>query len=203
MELFLLRHGRTYSNDEGRYRGWSEADLSMEGRRQAEKTADYLSRQELDRIFCSDLYRARETAQIVGEKCGLKPFPTPLIREMHFGRWEGLNYEEIMESGEKEFDSWISNPFSIPVPGGENLKDVYHRIRQFEESLHKAGLEGKSVAVVTHGGLIRTWLFYTMEMKEEDFWNIQIKNASISLLHKEEDSLQVVYYNYTDHLESM
>jgi len=200
MEIYLLRHGQTEANSEGRYRGWTESHLSARGVEQAQKTGDYLFEQGIQRLFSSDLSRALQTAQAIGEKCGLKPFPSPLLREIHFGRWEGLTYEEIQASYQEEFTSWIKDPFRRPVPCGEDLATVYRRMKRFLKSLKKAGLEGKKVVVVSHGGIIRATLFYLQKMREDDFWDLEVGNGSLSLLRVEGNDLKVEYYNWTGHL---
>jgi alpha-ribazole phosphatase len=200
MELYLIRHGETESNKERRYQGWSESPLSDLGLRQAEKASFFLAGQEIDALFCSDLNRALHTAKVIGAGCGLKPEVTPLLREIHFGEWEGLTYEQIEASWGDRISAWLDNPFERSAPGGETLIEVCDRMREFIEQLSKERPGTKKVAVVSHGGSIRTLLYQVLNLDLESFWKIKIDNASVSLIRRENGRFKVVYYNRVHHL---
>lgn len=93
-ELILVRHGETDWNAEGRLQGHTDRPLSGYGREQARQLADELSGEELDAIYASDLARARETAEIVGERLHLPVVLDPDLREKNWGTWEGLTPPE-------------------------------------------------------------------------------------------------------------
>jgi broad specificity phosphatase PhoE len=92
--LLLVRHGETDWNAEGRLQGHTDRPLSDLGRRQARQLAGELASEELDAIYSSDLARARETAEIVGERLGLPVVLDPDLREKDWGTWEGLTSVE-------------------------------------------------------------------------------------------------------------
>jgi hypothetical protein len=85
--LLLVRHGETDWNADGRLQGRPLSDF---GRRQARELAGELEDEELDAIYSSDLARAQETAEIVGERIGLPVVLDPDLREKDWGNWEGL-----------------------------------------------------------------------------------------------------------------
>ncbi|HHX88128.1 MAG TPA: histidine phosphatase family protein, partial [Firmicutes bacterium] len=73
MNLYLVRHGATLENERKCYLGWTDAELSPQGTRQAEHLAAYFQGRPLLSIYCSDLKRTTRTAEIIGSRHGLKP----------------------------------------------------------------------------------------------------------------------------------
>jgi len=200
MDLYLVRHGETESNIERRYQGWSESPLSPAGIRQAEKAAHFLGRHNLSGLYCSDLARAFHTARVIGNSSGLKPEVTPLLREINFGRWEGMTYDEIEQQYGDQIRNWLDDPFNRSAPGGETLDQVCARMKSFLEHLEHQANDGQSIAAVSHGGSIRALLFNVLGMDTAGFWDLKVANASISLIRKENGRFKVAYYNRTDHL---
>lgn len=200
MDLYLVRHGETESNRERRYQGWTESPLSQEGILQAEKAAHFLGRQNLSGLYCSDLNRAFHTARVIGNSSGLKPEVTPLLREINFGRWEGMTFDEIEQQWGNEIRDWLDDPFNRSAPDGETLDQVCARMKSFLDHLEAQAINGESIAAVSHGGSIRALLFYVLGMDKAGFWDLKVANASISLIRRENGRFKVAYYNRTDHL---
>jgi probable phosphoglycerate mutase len=92
--LLLVRHGETDWNAVGRLEGHTDRPLSDYGREQARRLAEELAGEEFDAIYASDLARARETAEIVGERLRLPVGLDPDLREKDWGNWEGLTSTE-------------------------------------------------------------------------------------------------------------
>jgi alpha-ribazole phosphatase len=200
MDLYIIRHGETESNKERRYQGWSESPLSDNGLRQAEKASFFLAGEKIDALFCSDLNRAIHTAKVIGAGCGLKPEITPLLREIHFGEWEGLTFDQIEASWGDRISSWLDNPFERSAPGGETLKEVCGRMLEFTTQLSNIYPDSKRVAAVSHGGSIRALLYQILKLDLESFWRMKIDNASVSLIQNDNNQFKVVYYNRVHHL---
>jgi broad specificity phosphatase PhoE len=136
--LLLVRHGETDWNAEGRLQGHTDRPLSEFGRRQARQLAEELADEPLDAIYASDLARARQTAEIVGERLDLPIVLDPELREKDWGTWEGL---AAVERDRVEFV-------------GESTEAHQERILRALERIaeqHPAG----HVLVVTHGGSMR------------------------------------------------
>jgi probable phosphoglycerate mutase len=96
-QLLLVRHGETDWNAVGRLQGHTDRPLSDYGREQARRLAGELAGEELDAIYASDLARARETAEIVGERLHLSIVLDPDLREKDWGTWEGLTSMERVD----------------------------------------------------------------------------------------------------------
>ena len=137
--LLLVRHGETDWNAEGRLQGQTDRPLSEFGRRQARQLAEALVGEDLQAIYSSDLARARETAEIVGERLGLPVALDPDLREKDWGTWEGLT---AVERDRVEFV-------------GESTEAHQERtLRALKRISERHPGDGR-VLVVTHGGSMR------------------------------------------------
>jgi alpha-ribazole phosphatase len=202
MDLYLIRHGETESNKQKRYQGWTESPLSAQGVRQAEKVGFFMAAQKIKGLYSSDLKRAVHTARVIGAGSGLEPVVTPLLREIHFGQWEGQTFNEIEKTWGDEISAWLDDPFHVAAPGGETLGQVCARMQSFLEQLAGQFSGDDRIAAVTHGGSIRALLYQVLNLDHSSFWDIKIDNASVSLLRKEGDHFKVIYYNRVHHLET-
>ncbi len=156
----MVRHGETDWNLLQKYQGQTDIDLNNTGRAQANKLACYLAEHEnpIEAVYCSDLSRSRETAEIIGEVLDVTPIPDPRFREIHFGAWEGLTYPEVMTSYPQEMHDWLHMPVKMIIPGGEPVQSVINRsISGIQEIAAKH--EG-TILVVSHGGLIKILINY-------------------------------------------
>jgi len=137
--LLFVRHGETDWNAEGRLQGHTDRPLNDDGRRQAEALADRLAGEDaVDAIYASDLSRARETAEIVGERLGLTVVIDPDLREKNWGNWEGLTGDE---RASVEF---------VGESTEAHRERVLRAVRRIAER-HP----DQRIVVVTHGGSLR------------------------------------------------
>jgi broad specificity phosphatase PhoE len=136
--LLLVRHGETDWNASGRLQGHTDTPLNAHGRRQAKALADRLAGDGIAAVYASDLARARETAEILGERLGLPVVVDADLREKNWGNWEGLTgaeRERIEYEGETT---------------AEHAERVLHAVRRIAER-HP----GQRIVIVTHGGSLR------------------------------------------------
>jgi len=136
--LLLVRHGETDWNADGRLQGNTDRPLSDFGRRQAQQLAHELADEDLEAIYASDLSRARETAEILGEQLGLATVLDPDLREKDWGTWEGLTG---IERDRVEF---------VGESTEAHQERTLRALRRIAER-HPGG----RVLVVTHGGSMR------------------------------------------------
>lgn len=170
--LYLARHGLTAENLAGRYIGWEDPTLSPEGLQQAEGLAALLQAHPIQAILSSDLRRALQTAEAIGRAKALPVTPHPGLREVHFGRFSGLTYDEIAARWPAELSAWIEDPERVAPPGGESLASL--RARALAALPRQDGL-----LVVTHGGVIRALLAH---LTGEPFWTFQPRPGSLTRL---------------------
>ena len=156
--LLFVRHGETDWNAEGRLQGHTDRPLNEYGRRQAQALADRLAAgAPVDAIYASDLARAKETAEIVGERLGLPVVVDADLREKHWGNWEGLTPDEraaIEFVGESTVD---------------HRDRVMRAVRRIVER-HP----GQRIVVVTHGGSLRRIQATTNGVAEPVIDNCQV-----------------------------
>lgn len=151
--LFLVRHGETAWNAEGRYQGQANPSLNEHGTAQAVRLAESLAEIEFCAAYTSDLDRAQTTAEIIGED-DLWFFTDSRWRELSFGEWEGKRFEEIAELDSARLRDWVKDPTAFPPPGGESLRDLADRVQEAATELCREHPNG-NVLIVTHGGPIR------------------------------------------------
>src|SRR4030088_1665762 len=137
-ELLLVRHGETDWNAEGKLQGHTDRPLNDYGRRQAQALAERRAGDSIDAVYASDLSRARETAEILGEKLGLPVLVDPDLREKNWGNWEGLTSDERLHI---EFE-------------GETSEAHRDRTLNAVQRIVERHPDGR-VVVVTHGGSLR------------------------------------------------
>lgn len=141
MELWLVRHGETLWNREGRLLGWTDLPLTPLGEAQARALRGRLPSFP---AFSSDLVRARRTAELAG----FGAVATPALREIHFGLLEGALWEGL----DAPYKEAMLRFQGFRPPGGESLETFQERVLGFLE-----GLEAPAV-LFTHGGVIRAAL---------------------------------------------
>lgn len=133
-------HGTTVDNEAGLSSGWNDADLSELGKKQSLELRDQIKNKKFDVVFCSDLRRAVESAQLTFEE-SVPIIIDKRLRECNYGEYNGKPSEVVEPMQEK----CIMERF----PQGESYEDVKIRIADFMKSL-KENYDGKSVAIVAH-----------------------------------------------------
>lgn len=202
MKLFLIRHGETAWTVLKRYQGTTDIPLSPRGIRQAQSIARALAPLRPAHLYTSTLRRARDTARALARKLGLKPAADPRLNEIDFGEWEGRDYRRLQEEAGIPFRRWREGRLKKP-PGGESIGSLSRRVGQFFKEILKLHPE-ETVAVVSHGGPIKTFLFHSLlgarRLSLPSIWSLRIDPASISFIEGDSSLLQIVWTNRTEHL---
>ncbi len=185
MNVILMRHGQTEWNTLHKYQGHTDITLNDFGREQARRVASFLRENErVEAIYCSDLSRGRETAEIIARELQL-PVKTDIRwREISFGHWEGLTFNEVYEQYPKEFDDWYKNTLHLKVPGGESFAELLERALPAlaEMAVQHSG----TVLVVSDGGLIKTMLNHLHS--GNGLWDTYLDPGSMSYLEWQGDT---------------
>jgi len=161
--LALVRHGETIWNAENRHAGSTDIPLSPRGEEQAERLAQWASSAGLAAIWVSPLLRARETAAPAERLSGLTAHVDSRLREIHFGRGEGLTYAEMKQSFPQAFAAFESDPVAHHLPGGEDPRDGAQRAVECFEEIQMSHPRAR-VLIVTHSTLIRVALCQLLGM---------------------------------------
>ncbi len=183
--LWLVRHGATTWNLEGRFCGESDIPLSPLGLEQALWLRGQLQSARIMTIYSSDLVRARLTAELLAPQY-LSVAATALWRELAFGRWEGLTYAEIAALPENDL-RFFTDSLHFAPPAGESLLDLSRRVQQgfalLLEAAHATALAGNrldDVVLVSHGGPLRVLLCQLLHVPLEYQWQFQLAPGSLS-----------------------
>lgn len=149
VHLVLIRHGQTEWNAIGRWQGQADPPLNETGRTQAHETALELRGQGIDALISSDLRRARQTAEIIGETLGLEVELEPRLREVNLGKWQGLYSDEIRARWPEEMRLWLERPLATRPPDGESIHELADRVLAAVNEL-AARCADQRVGLVTH-----------------------------------------------------
>lgn len=157
VSLILLRHGWTRWNHEGRYNSRTDLPLTREGVLSAAGAGEALRCRTINHVVSSPLARARLTAEIVSRKVGLPTEDLVLmndLREVDFGRFEGLRRSEIEQSELKEdYLAWRNAESTSPAaPGGESWESA---MRRADRLLQHFSEGSGCTLVVSHGYTLR------------------------------------------------
>jgi alpha-ribazole phosphatase len=167
--VVLVRHAA--SRGAGTFIGQMDEPLSTQGKRQLTELARKLSGFRFHAIFTSDLRRAIESARPAAQSQKLHLQIRPGLREMHFGQWQGLSWEQIRRREPRVADRWLKHFLSQPIPGAESFRQFKRRIQQELEAIVDAN-SGRCILVVTHAGVIRVTLAGALGMKDESMFRL-------------------------------
>ena len=153
--IIFWRHGRTPWNAEQRFQGQTDIPLDEIGIGQAERAAGMLASLRPSRIICSDLLRARQTAEPLARILGLEVHLDEGLRETFAGEWEGLQRPELEAGYGDLLQRWSADPDVRSGITGETRIEVAERmVISVERGLQEVG-PGEALMVVTHGGAAR------------------------------------------------
>ena len=198
-DLFFIRHGETEWNRKLIYQGQTDIDLNETGYNQARLLSKRLADKKIDRIYTSDLKRAANTAAIVAEPHAKKLIKEKDLREISFGNWEGMNFEEIQEKDSEKYNEWRQDPISVSPPGGETFLGFQKRVISVIDKI-KDLHTGEKVAIVAHGGTIRAYLAHILGMDLMGNRKLSIHNTSFSHLKIYDNRPVLKLLNSTYHL---
>ena len=198
--LMLVRHGQSTWNREHRIQGQLDPPLSADGRRQAELLGNRLAGRRFAAFYSSDLKRAFETAESIGGVIGLRPTPTPALREIFLGEWEGLRAGELAVRFPDAWARWNKEPDWDLVPGGEGAAVFEARVEAALDAILDRHPH-EDVLVVTHGGVIQVALHRVIGRSSQGLFAFKIQNASISLIERSDGRSVIGGSNDIGHLE--
>lgn len=201
-KLFLIRHGQTTWNLESRAQGSKNIGLSDKGREQAEFLAKRMKNYKIDCIYSSDLDRAYETAKAIGKETNISVKKVDGLREMSFGKWEGLTNEEIITNYNEHYTIWRSKPHEVQIPNGEKLIDVQSRALKAVNSIIDEN-KNKNIVIVSHGVAIKSILLGIMDIDLSNFYKIKQDNTSINVIEYRDYGPVIVSLNDTAHVENI
>lgn len=174
--IYIMRHGKTVWNSEGRIQGRKDSPLLVESIEDSKKIADFLSKCQIERVFSSPLGRTITTARIVCDRLGLTYEVNDCLQECNHGQFEGMSLEEIKDKYTSFFQAREQNKWSTRWPDGESYEDVYARAQQFIKD--KLPLVQRCL-IVGHEGINKCILGALMQWQPQKIIQIRQKNNEL------------------------
>lgn len=196
--VYLIRHGRTAWNAEGRWQGLHPVPLDEVGHAQARALAAWWS-QPLSAIYTSDLDRALHTAIALGETLGITPRIDTRLRECNLGIFQGLTKAEMQARYPDEYGQMLADYLGYCIPNGESRRQLQERVyAAFTDIARSANGE---VALVTHGGALQMLMRRLLD-DAPVLDAAHYGNTSITTVQRDGDGWQLVELAVTPHLDN-
>ncbi len=185
MLLYIIRHGETEWNVEGRLQGQSDTQLDEKGIRLARVTAEALRDVPFDLGITSPLSRAKVTAQIVLGERQVPLYEDDRIKELSFGCWEGLGCrKENYEIPSEHFSDFYNDPLNFqPAEDGETIQQLCERTKEFyQELIRREEYQDKTILIASHGCATRA-LLRNVYTDLDDFWHGSVPlNCAVNIV---------------------
>ena len=183
-KLILVRHGHTPLNrpgDDERLRSWLDVPLDQKGMEEAAKTADTLTKYAVEVIYCSDLRRARQTAEVLRRRLKAPVMAINELRPWNLGAFGGQRVRDILP-----FLHLLNQRPDLPAPSGESFYQFYGRYsHRLTELLSLADATDGCVLAVTH---VRNLLAATTIIEGGDKNKVPVKGGpntgTVSIVEK-------------------
>ncbi len=230
--IYIVRHGETEWNAEGRIQGHTDIGLSDRGREQARATARRLAEVPFAVAYSSDMSRTRDTARIILGERDIPLHSVPELREYHKGVFEGLTVQQYRQRYPEQYRASLVNDPDFAPTGGETIRQSTARLTEFvaglgltpglrPESASESGSESGSasasesgskseglrpeddVLIVGHGGSLRSCIVALLQLPLEANWKFVMQNCALSVIHTYPDNAVLHLYNDTSHLNGL
>lgn len=203
MRFYFVRHAQTEYNLKNAYYGQTDIGLTNEGRRQAGALAVLLKNVVWKEIWQSDLKRVQQTVDILcggKEKTVSRRFEA--LREMDFGKWEGLTYNEVTALYKEDARAWASDWRGAAPTGGECFDAFYKRAAGcFNRLIKEYGDGDGQILVVAHNGTLRILFAEMLGLGEEGTWHFNFEQDAYSVVDYEYDNFTIRKINSREPVE--
>ncbi|MBN7796226.1 histidine phosphatase family protein [Parahaliea mediterranea] len=150
--LLLLRHALC-EIPAGHCLGQLDVPLSAAGEKQARQLRERWQGELPTQVWCSDLLRARQTADILLAGSGIRPRLDTRLREIHLGNWQGRSWDALYREQPARMRHWGSHWLDAAPPRGESGRDLWQRVAAWREEVLESHPGG--TLVVAHAGSLR------------------------------------------------
>lgn len=198
--LLLVRHGRSELNAAGRVQGWLDSPLDELGREQAQQLAHRLRVEQPQAVYTSTLRRARQTAEVIAVALGIPLAADERLRERDAGALTGLNPAEIEEQFPEWVQQWRDSRRMAAPPQGEQPADFCARVVAVFDEIASRHPDG-AVSVVTHGGVLATYLGHLLGLEPGRWAPFSFGNGSLTVVDLGTDGPRIRLVNDRCHLE--
>ena len=201
MEIWLIRHGTTKANLEGRLQGQQEFPLDDQGIYEVAQLAEHLKKTPLHAILSSPLSRAKETAkaiQQVREKEQVEFLVLNLLKEYSWGYLEGFTWEELRQTHPEFYQRLKHDFWGTSVPGREGKKVFINRIKKTLRYILSRYRYSQRIVVVSHGRFINAFITHALELDMYARWPFSPLPAAISVLKVSPSKERLKLHSFND-----
>jgi len=177
--VFVVRHGRTALNAQGRYRGLDDPPLDDVGREQAEEAAQRIRDRSIRAVEHSPLLRAAQTAASIARVADVEPAVNEGLVDLDHGAWTALTPEEAEALAPEAFRRFRDDPRTCTPPGGEPLAEVERRVIEALDDLGRRFPRGEVVAV-SHEIPIRLLVSRLRGLDGATIWELPLGTGSVT-----------------------
>jgi probable phosphoglycerate mutase len=199
--LWLIRHGETSWNAEGRVQGQTDVPLSEVGHAQARAVAALFAGRQIDALYSSDLQRVTQTAQPVAQALGLAIRVEPMLRERHYGMFETMTYAEVKVRHPEEYARFRAHDPEFDFRGGEGLRVFFERSVKCLTDI-AARHADEEVLIFTHGGVLDMAYRHAKRLGLASKRDFEIPNAALNQIEIAGDGWNVLVWAERAHLEA-
>jgi ribonuclease H / adenosylcobalamin/alpha-ribazole phosphatase len=200
-DVVLLRHGDTRLSPELRFSGSVDPPLSAAGREQAQRAADsaLLRGHAFTEVLTSPMLRSRETAQIVAAALGVSIAVEEDLREMDFGLWEEMTFDEVLDRYPEDLLRWKQSAWATPTGSSDSIAAVGDRMASAAERL-ASRYAGASVVAVTHVTPMKALVAHALGAPPAAVFHMELSSACFSRISYTGSDASVRLFNDTSHL---
>ena len=198
--LLLIRHAQTDDNAQQLICGWTDSCLSERGRQQIARLAAHVAAgYPIERLYASPLQRAWLTAEAIAAATNVTPIPVAELREINFGAAEGLSVDEFEQRYPALYSVWGDPAADLLWPDGESRAEFWRRAVAALAPI-EAESRTRCVAVVSHGGIITTYLAARFGGGPAAWGDFRVRNCSITEVSWRAGQPALVCHDLVDHL---
>lgn len=196
VKLILVRHALTVDNQKSRLSGHIDSSISEEGKEQIDKITNYLKDFDIDKIYTTTSSRTKDTVKKLSELKSIEIIEKESLKEISFGGFEGLTFDEIKDKYPKEFQDMIEKGYEYKYPNGESLIDSYNRVCIELDNIISNN-DDRTILICSHGGTIRNIITYLISNSYKYHWNFKIDNGSVTILEVQDGFTVITAMNNT------
>jgi broad specificity phosphatase PhoE len=175
--LLLIRHAKPTALEPGRFLGIKDVDLDVHGFREAKALTAILKAHQPERRFCSPLKRCLGTCRFAGiSELEIKPD----LREIDYGQWEGMTFDEIQQSDPVAVNQWANFSSHFSFPAGDRLDYFLLRVSRVADFL--AAAPENTILAVTHAGIIHALICHYLGLHPRQYVLFDVGYTSLTTL---------------------
>lgn len=200
--IYLIRHGESAGNLEGRFRGQKDYPLNELGHQQALNVAQELAEQDFSALYSSPLLRATQTMNPLAEQKNLPLLIEQDLINISLGRWEGRPKTNVAQQEPALWNLWLTEPEALSEDGMESLDSVGRRsLAALDRMVERH--KGKTIALCSHRTVLKPLLAFCLGLNRPWFWKLHMDTGSISILtHNELQGYSLIQLNHIAHLHN-